>query len=79
MTDDLNARIERQEPRFGNRGICDASCISGDKRRPLTIVVREYTASGSDPQYGLDGCAEFPAFAAAFPASTGMFTFKRMH
>jgi hypothetical protein len=65
----LNARIERQKPRLGNRW--DLRCVlhfEENKRRPLTIVVCEVNGLWLQiREYGLDGCAEFSGLRRRVP------------
>jgi hypothetical protein len=66
---DLNARIEREEPRLGNRwNLCGVMHFEEEKRRPLPIVACEVDSLGLQIRYdGLDGCAERPGLCSPVP------------
>src|SRR5574341_1996306 len=66
---DLNARIEREKPRLGNRGdLGGVLHVEEKKRRPLSIVVREIHGFGLQiRQDGLDGCAELSGLRRPVP------------
>ena len=69
----LNARIEREEPRLGNRwNLRGVLHFKEKKRRPLTIVVREINGLGLQiRKYGLDGCAKFSGLRRRVPGLDG--------
>ena len=71
--------IERKEPRSSDgRDQRSILHLEKNERRSLTVVVGKVTGLGLQIcQNGLDGRAEPPAFAAAFPNSTGMLTFSK--
>src|SRR5437899_11464823 len=69
----LNARVEREEPRFSDRwDLGSVLHFEEKKRRPLTIVVREINGFGLQiRQYGLDGCAELSGLRGRVPGLDG--------
>jgi hypothetical protein len=75
----LNARIERQEPRLGNRrDLRSVLHFQENKCRPFTIIVCEVNGLGfRSASMDCMVAPSFPAFEAAFPASTGMLTLTR--
>src|ERR1700683_3152684 len=66
----LNARIEREEPRLGNRwDLRSVLHFEENKRRPLTIVVREVNGLWLQiREYGLYGWAEFSGLRRRVPS-----------
>ena len=65
----LNARIEREEPRLGNRwDLRSVLHFEKKKRRPLTIVVCEVNGLWLQiREYGLHRCAEFSGLRRRVP------------
>jgi hypothetical protein len=77
---DLNACIEREEPRLSDgRDLRRILHLEKSERRSLTVAVGK-KIDGLRLQIfqnGLDGRAEFSGLAAAFPDSTGIFTLSK--
>src|SRR5580704_9380017 len=65
----LNACIEREKPRLGNRwDLRSVLHFEENKTCPLTIIIREVNGLWLQVRkYGLYGCAEFPCLRRRVP------------